>query len=103
MARFVAMNIVAAGLARACQIEVAYAIGVGSPRFHPGGYPRHGVVSDERIAEIVKDLFDFPSGPHHLQAGSLLRPIYLQTAALRSFRPGGLWSFRGRSWIWWMR
>ena len=84
MARYVAKNIVAAGLARACQIEVAYAIGVARPVSILVDTRGTGVVSDERIAEIVKDLFDFRPA-RIISRLDLLRPIYNQTAAYGHF------------------
>ena len=84
MARYVAKNIVAAGLAKACQIEVAYAIGVARPVSILIDTRGTGVVSDERIAEIVKDLFDFRPA-RIISKLDLLRPIYSQTAAYGHF------------------
>ena len=56
--RYVAKNIVAAGLARRCQIELAYAIGVARPVSVLVDTQGTGVVSDERLAEIVNEAFD---------------------------------------------
>jgi S-adenosylmethionine synthetase len=83
-ARHVAKNIVAAGLATKCEIQVAYAIGVARPvsvfveTFGTGRIP------DERIAKLVEKHFDLrPKGI--IQALDLLRPIYFKTAAYGHF------------------
>jgi len=84
MARYVAKNIVAAGLARACQIELAYAIGVAQPVSVLIDTRGTGVLPDERIADIVKSNFDFR--PSKIIAKlDLLRPIYKLTAAYGHF------------------
>jgi len=84
MARYVAKNIVAAGLASACQIEVAYAIGVAQPVSILIDTRGSGVLSDERISEIVKENFDFrPS--RIISKLDLLRPVYQATAAYGHF------------------
>ncbi|MCL2684615.1 MAG: methionine adenosyltransferase, partial [Synergistaceae bacterium] len=59
MARYVAKNLVAAGFARACQIEVAYAIGVAQPVSIYIDTRRTGVIPDREIARIVREVFDF--------------------------------------------
>ena len=84
MARYVAKNIVAAGLARHCQIEFAYAIGVAAPvsvLVETGGT---GVVSDDRLAEIVRRCFDLRPASI-IRRLDLRRPIYAQTAAYGHF------------------
>ena len=79
-ARYVAKNIVAAGIARRCEIQVAYAIGVARPvsilvdTFGTGKYP------DEKIAEAVGRCFDFRPAAI-IKAFDLRRPIYSQVAA----------------------
>jgi S-adenosylmethionine synthetase len=84
MARYIAKNIVAAGLAKACQIEVAYAIGVARPVSVLIDTRGTGVLSDDRIAALVTELFDLrPS--KIISRLDLLRPIYLQTAAYGHF------------------
>jgi len=84
MARYVAKNLVAAGFARACQIEVAYAIGVARPVSIYIDTRRTGVMSDREIADIVKEVFDFrPS--KIISRLDLLRPIYRSTAAYGHF------------------
>ena len=83
-ARYVAKNIVAAGLAKQCQIQVAYAIGVAQPMNITVYTEGTGVVADERIAQIVREVFDLrPRGI--IQMLDLLRPIYSKTAAYGHF------------------
>ncbi len=83
-ARYVAKNIVAAGLARQCQIQVAYAIGVAQPMNITVYTEGTGVVSDDRLAELVREHFDLrPKGI--IQMLDLLRPIYQRTAAYGHF------------------
>jgi S-adenosylmethionine synthetase len=84
MARYVTKNLVAAGFARACQIEVAYAIGVAHPVSVHIDTRGTGAISDEKIAQIVKEVFDFrPS--KIIQKLDLLKPIYRPTAAYGHF------------------
>ena len=83
-ARYVAKNIVAAGLARQCQIQVSYAIGVAKPINITIYTEGTGAVSDEKIAELVHRHFDLrPKGI--VQMLDLLRPIYRKTAAYGHF------------------
>jgi S-adenosylmethionine synthetase len=83
-ARYVAKNIVAAGLARQCQIQVSYAIGVAKPINITVYTEGTGVISDERISELVREHFDLrPKGI--VQMLDLLRPIYQKTAAYGHF------------------
>ncbi|GHU04614.1 S-adenosylmethionine synthase [Betaproteobacteria bacterium] len=83
-ARYVAKNIVAAGLARQCQIQVAYAIGVAKPVNVTVFTEGTGVIPDEKIAELVQKHFDLrPKGI--IQALDLLRPIYEKTASYGHF------------------
>jgi S-adenosylmethionine synthetase len=83
-ARYVAKNVVAAKLARRCEVQVAYAIGIAKP---VGVYVTTfgtGVVADEKIAAVVQELFDFR--PRALiEQLDLLRPIYKPTAAYGHF------------------
>jgi S-adenosylmethionine synthetase len=84
MARYIAKNIVAAGLAKACQIELAYAIGVAHPVSVLVDTRGTGIVPDERIAQVVCALFDMR--PAEIIARlNLRRPIYQQTAAYGHF------------------
>ena len=83
-ARYVAKNIVAAGLARQCQIQVAYAIGVAEPMNITVYTEGTGKISDEKIAALVREHFDLrPKGI--IQMLDLLRPIYEKTAAYGHF------------------
>jgi len=82
--RYVAKNIVAAGLADRCQIQVSYAIGVAKPTSVMVTTFGTGKVSDEKIAELVQKHFDLrPKGI--VQMLDLLRPIYQKTAAYGHF------------------
>src|SRR3989475_12984550 len=83
-ARYVAKNIVAAGLARQCQIQVAYAIGVARPMNITVYTEGTGVIPDAEIAKLVAAHFDLrPKGI--IQMLDLLRPIYSKTAAYGHF------------------
>jgi S-adenosylmethionine synthetase len=83
-ARYVAKNIVAAGLARQCQIQVSYAIGVAKPINVTVYTEGTGLIPDEKIAQLVHDHFDLrPRGI--VQMLDLLRPIYAKTAAYGHF------------------
>ena len=82
--RYVAKNIVAAGLARQCQIQVSYAIGVAKPINITVYTEGTGKISDENIAELVSRHFDLrPKGI--VQMLDLLRPIYRKSAAYGHF------------------
>jgi S-adenosylmethionine synthetase len=79
-ARYVAKNIVAAGLATKCELQVAYAIGVARPVSVLVDTFGTGKISDEKIGALVEKHFDLrPKGI--IQALDLLRPIYTKTAA----------------------
>jgi S-adenosylmethionine synthetase len=83
-ARYVAKNIVAAGLASKCLVQVSYAIGVARPTSVMVTTEGTGKVSDERLAQLVQDHFDLrPKGI--VQMLDLLRPIYTKTAAYGHF------------------
>ncbi|HEX9672128.1 MAG TPA: methionine adenosyltransferase [Burkholderiales bacterium] len=83
-ARHVAKNIVAAGLARKCELQVAYAIGVARPVSVYVETFGTGTIPDDRIAKLVEKHFDLrPKGI--IKALDLLRPIYLKTAAYGHF------------------
>jgi S-adenosylmethionine synthetase len=84
MARYVAKNVVAAGLAKKCEIQVAYAIGVAEPvsllvdTFDTGKVPEH------KLSSVLRELFDFrPAGI--IKTLALKRPIYKPTAAYGHF------------------
>jgi S-adenosylmethionine synthetase len=83
-ARYVAKNVVAAGLARQCQVQVAYAIGVARPMNVTVYTEGTGVLPDDQISRIVTEVFDLrPKGI--IQMLDLLRPIYEKTAAYGHF------------------
>ena len=84
MARYVAKNIVAAGLARRCEVQLSYAIGVAEPTSVRVDTFGTGTVSDERLVELVRHHFPLtPKGMiEHLK---LRRPIYRATAAFGHF------------------
>ena len=83
-ARYVAKNIVAAGLADKCEIQLSYAIGVARPTSVMADTFGTGKVSDEKLTEIVRDNFDLrPAGI--IKMLDLRRPIYKQTAAYGHF------------------
>jgi S-adenosylmethionine synthetase len=83
-ARYVAKNVVAAGLASRCQVQVSYAIGVAKPTSVMVTTFGTGKVSDEKLSELVQKHFDLrPKGI--VQMLDLLRPIYEKTAAYGHF------------------
>lgn len=83
-ARYVAKNIVAAGLADKCEIQLSYAIGVAHPTSVMVNTSGTGKLSDERLTEIVRENFDLrPAGI--IRMLDLRRPIYRQTAAYGHF------------------
>ena len=83
-ARYVAKNVVAAGLASKCLVQVSYAIGVARPTSVWVTTQGTGKVSDERIAQLVQEHFDLrPKGIVRML--DLLRPIYRKTAAYGHF------------------
>ncbi|MCZ4065287.1 methionine adenosyltransferase [Oxalobacter aliiformigenes] len=83
-ARYVAKNIVAAGLASKCQIQVSYAIGVARPINITINTEGTGVIADEKIAALVNEHFDLrPKGI--VQMLDLLHPRYSKTAAYGHF------------------
>jgi S-adenosylmethionine synthetase len=79
MGRYIAKNIVAAGLARACEVQLAYAIGVANPVSVTVSTENTAVIAEDQIAELIKEYFPLtPRGIiKHL---NMLRPIYKQTA-----------------------
>lgn len=84
MARYVAKNIVAAGIAKKCEIQIAYAIGVAEPVSIMIDMMGTGQIPKERVKEIVLEVFDLRPAAiiEHLD---LLRPIYRKTAAYGHF------------------
>jgi S-adenosylmethionine synthetase len=83
-ARYVAKNIVAAGLATKCMVQVSYAIGIAKPTSVLVTTHGTGKISDEKLAQLVSEHFDLrPKGI--IQMLDLLRPIYRKTAAYGHF------------------
>ena len=83
-ARYVAKNIVAAGLAEKCEIQLSYAIGVAQPTSIMADTFGTGKVSDEKLVDIIRENFDLrPAGI--IKMLDLRRPIYKQTAAYGHF------------------
>lgn len=82
--RYVAKNIVAAGLAEKCEIQISYAIGVAEPTSISVETFGSGKIADDKIVELVREHFDLkPKGL--IQMLDLLRPIYAKTAAYGHF------------------
>lgn len=83
-ARYVAKNVVAAGLASKCLVQISYAIGVAQPTSIMVETYGTGKVSDEKLTQLVREHFDLrPKGI--VQMLNLLRPIYQKTAAYGHF------------------
>lgn len=83
-ARYVAKNIVAAGLAKKCEIQLSYAIGVAHPTSIMVDTFGTGKLSEEKLVEIIRENFDLrPAGI--IEMLDLRRPIYKQTAAYGHF------------------
>ena len=88
-ARYAAKNIVAAGLAKRCEIQLSYAIGVAQPTSISVDTFGTGKLSDTKLVEIVRDNFDLrPAGI--IKMLDLRRRIYRQTAAYGHFGRTGL-------------
>ncbi|KAI4453284.1 s-adenosylmethionine synthetase [Holotrichia oblita] len=84
MARYIAKNIVASGLADQCEIEIAFAIGVAQPVSIHVDTHNTGKISDEKITDIVNKLFDMRPAAI-IKTFDLRRPIYKQTASYGHF------------------
>lgn len=84
MGRYVAKNLVAAGLADRCEVQVAYAIGVAQPVSINVNSFGTGKVSEERLAQLVREVFDMRPAAI-IEQLDLLRPIYKKTAAYGHF------------------
>ena len=83
-ARYVAKNIVAAGIAKKCEIQLSYAIGVAQPTSVMVDTFGTGKIADDKLVEIVRENFDLrPAGI--IKMLDLRRPIYKQTAAYGHF------------------
>ncbi|MEI2617043.1 MAG: methionine adenosyltransferase [Thermomicrobiales bacterium] len=83
-ARYVAKNIVAAGLAQRCELQISYAIGVAHPLSYHIETFGTGVISDERLGALVMDMFDLRPLAI-IEDLDLMRPIYRQVAAYGHF------------------
>jgi S-adenosylmethionine synthetase len=91
MARYVAKNVVAAGLAERCQIQVSYAIGTAHPVSFLVDAFGTSEVDPQRLEETVFELFDFRPAAI-IRTLDLLRPIYRETACYGHFgRKGFSW------------
>jgi S-adenosylmethionine synthetase len=84
MARYVAKQVVAAGLAEKCEIQVAYAIGVAEPVSLLVDTFGTGIASEEKLSTVLRELFDFRPAAI-IKKLDLKRPIYLPTAAYGHF------------------
>lgn len=84
MGRYIAKNIVAAGLAKKCEIQIAYAIGVAEPVSVMVDFMGTGVIPKKRAKEIVREVFDLRPAAI-IENLDLLRPIYSKTSAYGHF------------------
>ena len=84
MARYIAKNIVAAGLAKKCEIQIAYAIGVAEPVSVMLDFMGTGKVPKQKVQEIVRDVFDLRPAAI-IEYLDLLRPIFRKTSAYGHF------------------
>jgi S-adenosylmethionine synthetase len=99
MARYVAKNVVAAGLARKCEVQLAYAIGVAEPVSVMINTYGTGKIPSNRISELVQAEFDMRPAAI-IEQLDLLKPIYRQTAAYGHFGrelPGFTWELTDRA------
>ena len=99
MARYIAKNIVAAGLARKCEVQLAYAIGVAEPVSVMINTFGTGKIPSNTIAGIVREEFDMRPAAI-IEQLDLLKPIYRQTAAYGHFGrelPGFTWEVTDRA------
>ena len=84
MARYLAKNIVASGLAKKCHIQLAYVIGIAQPVSIMVNTEKTGLIPDNDIVKIIRDNFDLsPLGI--IKKLELLNPIYLKTACYGHF------------------
>jgi S-adenosylmethionine synthetase len=84
MARHIAKNVVAAGLAKKCELQIAYAIGVAKPVSVMLDLMGTGVISKHRVKEIINEVFDLRPAAI-IEYLDLLRPIYSKTSAYGHF------------------
>jgi S-adenosylmethionine synthetase len=91
MARYVAKHIVAAGIARKCTIQLAYAIGVPEPTSIYLNFHQTGMAGEEKVIPLIRELFDFTPN-EIIKSLGLKSPIYQKTAAYGHFgRDGFTW------------
>jgi S-adenosylmethionine synthetase len=99
MARYVAKNLVAAGVARKVEVQIAYAIGVAEPVSVMADTFGTGTIPDAQITELIRELFSLtPRGI--IETLNLRRPIYRQTAAYGHFgrsEPGFTWELTDKA------
>lgn len=84
MARYIAKNVVAAKLAKRCEIQLSYVIGLAEPTSVSVETFGTGIISEEKICQIILDTFDLKPG-HIIKNLNLLRPIYSSTAVYGHF------------------
>jgi S-adenosylmethionine synthetase len=84
MARHIAKNIVAAGISKKCELQIAYAIGVAQPVSIMIDMMGTGLIPKEKVREIILDTFDLRPAAI-IEYLDLLRPIYKKTAAYGHF------------------
>jgi S-adenosylmethionine synthetase len=84
MGRHIAKNVVAAGLAKKCEVQIAYAIGVAQPVSVMVDLMGTGAIPKQRVKEIIREVFDLRPAAI-IEYLDLLRPIYLATAAYGHF------------------
>ena len=93
MGRHVAKNLVAAGLAKKCEVQIAYAIGVAEPVSIMVDFMGTGKIPESRAREIIAEVFDLRPAAI-IEYLELLQPIYRQTSAYGHFgraEPGFTW------------
>ena len=99
MGRYIAKNLVAAGLSHKCEIQVAYAIGVAEPVSLLVDFMGTGKIPEEKAIEIVKSTFDLRPAAI-IKTLDLLRPIYRKTSAYGHFGrkdPDFTWEFTDKA------
>jgi S-adenosylmethionine synthetase len=84
MARYIAKNIVSAGIARKCEIQISYAIGVANPVSVALDFFGTGMIPEKEVERVIPDIFDMRPGMI-IKKLDLLRPIYRKTAAYGHF------------------
>jgi len=84
MVRYIAKNIVAAGIAKRCEVQIAYAIGIAEPVSIMVDTFDTGVVPDDKISKAIREVFELKPA-EVIKSLNLLRPIYQKTAAYGHF------------------